>query len=204
MEIEREVDTLFLQDLIEYNKYRFLCFKNGVDYVEIKELEQSLHSRVQKCNRIKRRLVYLLTRYNYIWFITFTFDNNYINKCDRTKKRLMQKVLDTHDFKYMLNIDYGKQTEREHYHCILGTNENIDVNNFIQNYYPCFSLSIQCKKGKGDYIRLSKYINKLTNHCIKATTKNRRMVYNFKGYEGFCATSKESTFFYHLDRDLLS
>lgn len=203
MDIEREVDTLFLQDLIEYNRYRFLCFKNGVDYVEIKELERSLNSRVQKCNRIKRRLVYLLTRFDYIWFITFTFDNHYINKSDRTKRDLMKNVLNQYDFKYILNIDYGKQTEREHYHCILGTNHNIDINTLIKEQYPCFSLSIQCKKGRGDYIRLSKYINKLSNHCIKATTKNRRMLYNFKGYDSFCATSKESTFFYHLDRDLL-
>lgn len=203
MENIKLYDTEYLNDVIEYNKYRSLCNINGVEYSIVNELEKTLNARQQKVGRINRRLVYLLTRCDYIWFITFTFDNHYINKSDRTKRDLMKEVLNTHDFKYMLNIDYGKSTEREHYHCILGTNIDFDVNQYIKSFYPCFSLSIQCKKGKNDYKRLSKYINKLTNHCIKATTKNRRMLYNFKGYDLFCETQKEKTYFYHLDRNLL-
>lgn len=63
-----------------------------------------------------------MSRCSYVWFCTFTFDNYYIDKSDRTKRDLIKRVLNSHDFIYILNIDYGKTTEREHYHCILGTN----------------------------------------------------------------------------------
>lgn len=196
-----EYDVELLSKVIDYNKQRYFAYKNGVVFDENKDFERILKARYQKCSRIKKRFVYLLTRFDYIWFVTFTFDNYYINKSDRTKRDLMKSVLNTHDFKYMLNIDYGKKNEREHYHCIIGTNINFDVNQYIQSYYPCHCLAIQCKKGKNDFKRLLKYINKLTNHCLKSTTKNRRMLYNFKGYDLF--ETKESSFFYHLDYDLL-
>lgn len=196
-----EYDVDLLSKVIDYNKQRYFAYKNGVVLDENKDFERILKARYQKCSRIKKRFVYLLTRFNYIWFVTFTFDNYYINKSDRTKRDLMKSVLNTHDFKYMLNIDYGKKNEREHYHCIIGTNIDFDVNQYIQSFYPCHCLAIQCKKGKNDFKRLLKYINKLTNHCLKATTKNRRMLYNFKGYDLF--DTKESTFFYHLDYELL-
>lgn len=196
-----DTDIELLTQVINYNKKRYFAFKEGVVVDEVPEYEKILKARYQKVSRIKKRLIYLLSRCEYVWFCTFTFDNYYINKCDRTKRDLMKSVLNTHDFLYILNIDYGKTTEREHYHCIVGTNINFDVNQYIQAYYPCFSCSILCKKGKNDFNRLSKYINKLTNHCIKATTKKQRLLYNFKGYDIF--DTKESSFFYHLDRDLL-
>ena len=176
---EKDYDIDFLTQVIQYNHDRYIAFKEGIPFEENKEFEKVLTARYMKVSRIKRRLVYLLSRYDYIWFCTFTFDNYYIDKCDRTKRDLIKSVINTHDFKYILNIDYGKTTEREHYHCIIGTNINFDVNQYIQSNYPCFSLSINCKKGSEDFYRLSKYINKLTNHCIKATTKRQRLLYNF-------------------------
>lgn len=198
---EKDYDIEFLTKVIEYNHEKYLSFREGVYLEPIKEYEKVLKARYQKCSRIKRRFVYLLTRSDYVWFCTFTFDNYYIDKSDRTKRDLIKSVIDTHDFKFILNIDYGKKTEREHYHCIIGTSIDFDVNQFIQDKYPCHCLAIQCKKGINDFKRLSKYINKLTNHCIKATTKRQRMLYNFKGYDLF--ETRNGTFFYHLDKDLL-
>ena len=196
-----DYDIEYLQQVIEYNQKKYFAFKNGLDFDINNQFEKTLKARYQKCSRIKKRFIYLLTRCDYIWFCTFTFDNYYINKSDRTKRDLIKSVINTHDFKYIVNIDYGKKTEREHYHCIIGTDINFNVNQFIQYYYPCFCLAIPCKKGRNDFKRLSKYINKLANHCIKATTKRQRMLYNFKGYDIF--DTKESAFFYHLDTDLL-
>lgn len=200
---DKEYDIDFLKKVIEYNSNRYFCFKNNLPFEHNSEYDKILNSRYCKVSRIKRRLVYLLSRYDHIWFCTFTFDNYYINKSDRTKRDLIKKVLNSHDFKFILNIDYGKTTEREHYHCVLGTNWNMDVNQFFQNNYECFCLAIQCKKGKNDFQRLSKYINKLTNHCIKATTKRQRLLYNFKGYDTFCPSSYEKFIAYTKDLLLL-
>ena len=195
----KDYDINFLTDVIEYNHNKYLCYKNNIPFTENKEFEKVLSARYMKVGRIKKRLVYLLSRSDYVWFCTFTFDNYYINKCDRTKRDLIKSVLNTHDFKYILNIDYGKTTEREHYHCIVGTDFNFNVNQYFQSHYPCYCLAIPCKKGSEDFKRLSKYINKLTNHCIKATTKRQRILYNFRGYDSYCPTSKDKSLAYFLD-----
>lgn len=192
-----------LNELIDYNKKRFYAFKNGTSFEYDYNLEKLLNARIQKVGRIKKRLLYLLIRHKYIWFCTFTFDNNYINKCERTKRDLIKKYLNTHDFKYILNIDYGKQTQRQHFHCILATDMDIDINQYFQGNYPCHSLSIQCKKGLDDLQRLTKYIDKLVNHCIKSTTNRQRLVYNFKGYDQFCPTSHDKTIQYYLEYEIL-
>lgn len=196
---DKEYNVDFLSKVIEYNHNKYVAFRNNLPFETNKEYEKILNARYQKCHRIKRRLIYLLSRYNYIWFCTFTFSNKYINKCDRTKRDLIKSVINTHDFKYILNIDYGKTTEREHYHCIIATNIDMDVNQFIQSHYPCHSLSIQCKTGLNDFKKLTKYINKLTNHCIKATTKRQRILYNFKGYDILYPTYHEQSLAYFFD-----
>lgn len=192
----KEYDTDLLSSVIQYNHNKYLCLKEGLTYKINEDYERILNARYSKVGRIKRRLIYLLTFSKYIWFCTFTFDNYYIDKCTRTKRDLIKKCIDTHDFKFILNIDYGKTTEREHYHCIIGTNEDIDLNKFIQDNYPCFCLAINCKTNYADFNKLSKYINKLTNHCIKASTKRQRILYNFKGFDSFCPTYHDSTIAY--------
>ena len=79
----------------------------------------------------------------------------------------------------------------------------MDVNQFFQNHYPCHCLAILCKNGFDDFKRLTKYINKLTNHCIKATTKRQRILYNFKGYNSFCPTNKDASLIYFLEYENL-
>ncbi len=191
-----------LNDLISYNKNRYLSFKNNLPFEINKDFEKLLNARIQKVGRIKKRLLYLLMRYENIWFCTFTFNNDYINKCERTKRDLIKSVLNKYDFKYILNIDYGKQTQRQHFHCILATNFDLDINKlFQQNYNGGYSLSIQCKKGLNDFKRLTKYIDKLVNHCIKTTTNKQRLVYNFKGYDFFCPDSRSKTIAYNLEFD---
>ena len=196
-------DVELLKKIIEYNKNRFDSFLHDSYFEPIPEYEKILHARYQKTSRIKRRLVYLLSRYDYIWFCTFTFSDEYINRSERTKRDLIKSVLNTNDFKYILNIDYGKQTMREHFHCIVATNFNMDLDEYFKKNYKCFSLSIQCKNGYNDLTRLSKYIDKLVNHCIKATTNKQRIVYNFKGYDDLFPTSYDKRIAYLIDYYLL-
>lgn len=192
-----------LNNLIDYNKKRYFAFKNELPFEYNKEYERLLNARIQKVGRIKKRLLYLLVRYDYVWFCTFTFSDKYINRSERTKRDLIKRFLNTHDFKYILNIDYGKTTQRQHFHCILATNLDMDVNQYFQSFYSGgYSLSIQCKKGVDDLTRLTKYIDKLVNHCIKATTNRQRLVYNFKGYDSFCPDSRTKTIQYNLEYEL--
>ena len=199
MDFEKDYDIDILLKVIEYNKKRYESYKNGLPFQINYDYEKILNARYNKISRIKKRLVYLFSEYKYIWFCTFTFNDHYINKTTRTKRDLIKNCINQKDFKFILNIDYGKRTEREHYHCILATNEDININDYFQDIYPCFSLSILCKNGLTDFKRLSKYINKLVNHCVKASTKKQRILYNFKGYSVLFPTSREQTLAYKLN-----
>ena len=84
-----------------------------------------------------------------------------------------------------INVDYGKKNERGHYHCIVATNFNLDLRKYLKENYRCFTSCDRIGTSSNDIKRLSKYINKLTNHCIKNTTKNKRIVYNFVGYDKY-------------------
>ena len=45
---------------------------------------------------------------------------------------------------------------------------------------------------------VSASIDKLVNHCIKATTRRQRLVYNFKGYDKFCPDSRTKTIQFNI------
>lgn len=195
-------DKFKLQQVIEYNKIKNYCFKRQLPYYKIEEYEKILNARYHKNSRIKKRLIWLILNFDYIWFCTFTINSNFINKSERTKRDKIKKVLKSYDFKYILNVDYGlKGTERQHFHCIVATNKNLDLNLFFQDKLSDFgfSKSLPCLTNKSDFERVSKYINKLANHCIKASTRNYRIVYNFKGYDLLFKNQHELTLHYKLD-----
>lgn len=171
------LDEELLNNVIEYNKKR--RFDKELELSD-KKMHSIINARYNKCSRIKRRLVHLLNHRQFIWFITFTFDDNYINKCDRTKRDLIKSCLNTSDFMYILNVDYGKKTEREHYHCILGTDLELDLDTILKSCYPCFVYAEMCRTSDNDLKRLTKYINKLSNHCIKDSTLNKRIYFSFR------------------------
>lgn len=195
-------DIELLESLILYNKYKRFCFENKLEVKKNKKFESILSSRYQKVSRIKKRFIYLLARYKYLYFCTFTFDDYYINLCDRTRKDLIKSSLYSFssDIKYICNIDYGKSTERLHYHCIVATNDNKSLTNHLNNVYPCFSYTEEIRTSKEDLKRISKYINKLSNHAIKETTKNSRILYNFKGYDLFDKNYSHVLYFYDTQR----
>lgn len=203
----KEYDIEFLSQIVQYNHDKYLAFKNQLPFEINKEYEKILQARYQKVSRIKKRLLYLLIRYRYIWFCTFTINDKFYNKCERTRRDFLKQFLNSHDFKYILNVDYGKKTERKHYHCIIATNIDFDVNQYFQNSLNNdFGWSL-CKpviKGNDDLKKVTKYIDKLWNHCTKASTKRERMLYNFKGYDKFCPDSASRTIQYKLEYELFN
>ena len=179
------IDFFLEKEVILYNQSRLKAFKNGVEFIHNDSYDHIINARYCKISRIKKRLIYLLAYRSKHYFLTFTFNDNYINKSDRTKRDLIKKCLESFssDILYILNVDYGSKTEREHYHCIVGTNNDDNMKDFLLLNYPCFSYCQHIRLFKDDIKRVSKYINKLSNHCVKDSTKNKRIVYNFKGFD---------------------
>ena len=88
-------DLIF--SIIEYNKKRRNSFFNGENFDENKDYERILKARYNKVSRIKQHFIYMIMKKKNIYFLTFTFDDKYINKCDRTKKDLIKKLLNEID-----------------------------------------------------------------------------------------------------------
>lgn len=181
------IDNKFLEELIEYNKYRKYCFKNGITFIENKDFERALKARYNKVSRLRQHFIWLFLRKKNTYFITFTFDDKHLKLCDRSRKDLIKNSLKDfdEDLYYIINVDYGKKNERLHYHAIIGTDCNLDIKTFLQLRYPCI---VWCEKiilNQDTFKSLPKYINKLSNHAIKSTTRNSRILYNFKGYGSY-------------------
>ncbi len=214
------VDNNLMQQLIEYNHNKYLDFKEGVVSDKVLEFERILCARYMKVSRVKKRLVWLLSRFKYVYFVTFTFDNKRLNQKEETRRKLIKKTLEQiQGAKWILNIDYGSKTEREHYHCIVGlnnldldgdlisfllTNKQQELSDIYLDYklktiYPCFVSAERIGNKTEDIKKLSKYIDKLSNHCLKSSTYNSRIVYNFKGYDIPGATWHDKFVAYHMD-----
>ena len=129
---------------LENNNYKYL------------ELEKKVNSYNGKKRRIEKRIKQMDP--NKIWFATYTINDNNMNK-DHVRK--LKELLKEN--KYIINSDYGDKNNRLHYHAIIESEE--EPKNW--EYGFCKFLKIENYNTQA----LSKYLNKLTNHSIKETTK---------------------------------
>lgn len=221
------IDKELLDNLKQYYKARKSAFENGEairdqdnkiiaykylkqdpicnnayswDIINVNQVYESIiNSRVQKSSRIQKHIVYGLTHYKYAWFGTFTFNDDFISKSDRTQRDAIKNALKRLKIDYILNVDFGDLNERKHFHCILFLNQDLkEYTTFkivsskgatkglqvdLKGYTAGFSSFEPIGSSKADILSLKKYINKLSNHCQKDSTENKRIVYSFKAYE---------------------
>lgn len=109
-------------------------------------------------------------------FLTLTFTDDVLaSTSEDTRRRYVARFLKSISQNYVGNIDYGKLNEREHYHAIV-EGDQLDLSSWTYGFTKCI------KVGYSDIItdtaRLSKYINKLSNHATKKTTKGKKIIYS--------------------------
>jgi hypothetical protein len=134
--------------------YQFLCknlIDNGLTYDELEnytnfedvfskqEFEciiREKHNRRNKRYRTKSKFIELYriaslieNQNKKIVFGTITLDNKNLNKKEDTYIRKINKWLKNHFIYSILNKDFGNKTEREHYHFIGLTIEDIETKN---------------------------------------------------------------------------
>ena len=169
--------------------------KTACEYLEILE-ETFTKEELDECKRLNKsfyaRLQRLRDRINDMLqsnclFLTLTFTNERLeNTTAKARREYIRDYLNNQNgLCYIANVDYGKVekyvdeqgeirigTHREHYHAIIQTERvnpkdykwgNIDIERVYVNTEPS---------------RLAKYVNKLTNHAVKATTKRQAVIYS--------------------------
>ena len=164
---------------------RFLGPCNDLDYCLtledylIKENE-FLYNETLKINkadlnrncRLKKRIAKYLSMGQCL-FLTFTFNDMCLNNTsEETRRKYVRRFLKSYSNCYVANIDYGLENEREHYHAVMVYPFRIDSTEWPHGFSNIKKVKI------GSESAISKYINKLTNHAIKNTSKRNALIYS--------------------------
>lgn len=164
-------DTPFEKYIDVEAKYTELVYQVGLRFInEARKINLASWKRVQ---RLKERIRSYLEKGQCIW-LTLTFSEEVLNSTTlETRRKYVQRYLKSQSDYYLANIDFGKNTEREHYHAIV-------VSDFINKseWIYGFTWTERIKNHVDSEKKLAKYTSKLTNHAIKETTKRQCYIYS--------------------------
>lgn len=147
---------------------------------EIEEAERVNNAGYHRVKRLHDRVLTMLNNSNCI-FLTLTFSSDTLaNTSEETRRRYITRFLKEQCINYVANIDYGKKNEREHYHAVvIPKSDKIDG-----SLYSLGNIDFERVRNKKNDTneatskRLAKYVNKLTNHAIKETVRQSRVIYS--------------------------
>lgn len=163
-----DIDHISNDDL-----YVECCF-NGLkdEFLECEKMNKAYYERLK---RLKTRVRDILTSGPSL-FLTLTFNDDALERTSPEFRRIaVQRYLKQYKAKYVGNIDFGKTNHREHYHALIGVDR---VDNESWNKYGNIDFERVRIRSECDSLKLSKYINKLSNHAIKETTKRSALIYS--------------------------
>mgnify|MGYP003299460795 CR=1 FL=1 len=104
-------------------------------------------------------------------FLTFTFNNDYYKDTNQdTRRRYAYRTLKKLNCPFIANQDFGKLNGRHHIHALVNTDK---VAPTIWKYG-----NIDFERVSKDPQKVGEYIGKLTEHTLKETTKNNRIMYS--------------------------
>lgn len=148
----------------------FKVLFNDGDLTYYKECSKIYKARKQQQRRLNKRVEKLLKKP--CLFLTLTFTDNVLKSTTEKQRRTkITRYLKQFGADYVGNKDYGKKNHREHYHCIL-QKDKIDYSTYLLG-------SINGRKCvEGSSLKLSHYISKLTNHCLKETAERSSLIYS--------------------------
>ena len=139
--------------------------------VEIRECKRIFDAWRSRTVMLRKRIA-LMIPHDCI-FLTLTFTDDVLRSTSSdTRRRYIVKFLSQFKSPCIANKDYGKENGREHYHAI------IQLSYIDYSMYDYGAINGE-RIVVGEYtdVRVAKYISKLTNHAIKDTTRQSRLIY---------------------------
>ena len=160
------------------------CSLNGQD---IKVIQNYARSNYCRYKRLYNK-VYSILDYEYVYFLTFTFDDKLINiplnelsynsdifnKFRLKTRDTLTRLLNTFCIDYVGNEDFGSKNDRFHYHVLVACNDSNSLN--LAYNWPYGFIDIQVRHNNNVQC-LSQYVNKLARHSIKTTNKRCNLIY---------------------------
>lgn len=192
-------DGYSLDELNKYDNFRTIFTES-----QFKRIMNEKQNRKNKRYRTRNKFLEILRIANElkdnenlnVVFGTITLDNEHLALKEDTYIRKIHKWLKKHFIIAILNKDYGSKNEREHYHFIGLTIEDIESKNILSKKgYEIFELVNKdytmgfeptlciVDLNKSDIQQTINYLLKLNNHSSKIGTKSRVRVIKSTQYE---------------------
>lgn len=141
--------------------------------VRIIKSDYARHTRLK--NKVKK-----LMSMGQCLFLTFTFTDEVLNSTSiKTRRTYVTRVLKHISDNFIANIDYGSQTQREHYHAI------VVADFFDRDCWPYGFSYVKVIRDSSSPLAMAKYISKLTNHAIKESARRPSIIYSRKTETAF-------------------
>ena len=196
---DKYIGANVIKDYNMLNDYQY--FKEQIPQDIFKLIINRKQNRKNKRNRTDRKIIKMIRLANglsvemniktNIVFGTLTLDDKTLSQKEDTYMRKISKYLKSHYFMTILNKDYGKKNEREHYHFIALTSQPLEKINIksktgrelyklkTKDYQLGFEPTLEIVN-LNDKEKVRNYLLKLNNHSNKSTTKSSRfrVLYN--------------------------
>ena len=155
------------------------------DYTVYRECLRLIDSYKKRSGRLWKYISGMMNSGKCCVFLTFTFSDLALSESTfADRRRWVRRFLKDQCEYYIANIDFGDKLknehseEREHYHAVaIG---RVNMNAWTHGF-----MFAETVKKSGDIVKdvetskkLSKYVSKLTNHAIKKSTGNFRLIYS--------------------------
>lgn len=164
--------------LDRYNDEQALCDGYCCDRRDLQEGRKINNASYHRTKRLKERIEWMLEK-DKGYFITLTFTDDTLNSTSaETRKVYVKRWLKENCFYYVANIDYGSENKREHYHAVVILKDKRMNFKEWHKYGALLSETINTSRSKKTSLKLAKYVDKLTNHAIKETTKRQALIYS--------------------------
>lgn len=151
----------------------------GMDAGTLEDCERIRKAKKNQRERIEEHLAYLFQRKDLEHvFLTFTFNDAALSLKKETRKQTIRRLLSKLCEDYILNVDYGKENEREHYHAIASFSKedrmleevegHLRVKGFEEytlGFYDAEKVRIEDSSKE----RLARYVTKLVLHSVKVS-----------------------------------
>ncbi|MBO5947726.1 hypothetical protein J6Q66_02690 [bacterium] len=189
----------FWSSLTYYQQTEWIALVNEVENLRFyspclfKECCKILNANQHRKRRLKNRIENISST-GLGYFVTFTFTDSFFDNTDSfTRRRYVSRFLKSISSNYVANIDFGKKNEREHYHAVVQIEKLTNCEFFYHKKYGYISYSAdefsevsrwgyysirKIKVTDKDFVKLAKYVSKLSNHAVKETTKRNALIYS--------------------------
>lgn len=146
---------------------------------EWEECRKIFNSDKSRQYRLRVKIRFLLLHFN-CTFVTLTFNDFILDKTsESTRRQYVSRFLNTLDCPYIANIDFGDDTDREHYHAIVGCRLSSSQLSLWRNSFGLIFVR-RIRRSFVSSLRLGKYVSKLANHAIKETCKRGALLFSRK------------------------